>query len=93
MREPINRDHAKAALSVYVCAAAREDLDPVDAMLGAMVAALEQYRALEERDAQDRAAADRRRFWRANVERATGVRLSLRQVMAIRRSLGLGRGR
>ena len=65
LRAEVNRDHARAALSVMRVAQHREDLDEVDVM----ACAIRCYLNLVARDEEDRAAADRRRFYRPGDSR------------------------
>jgi len=86
----MNRDHARAALSVYQVALHRDDLDDVEAM----ASAIQTYLALAQREAEELDSHRARvgveiphYFPQRREERRTRVRLSLRQVVAIQKAL------
>jgi hypothetical protein len=79
----VDRDAARAALSVFRVAKHRDDLDEV----GAMQCAIHTYQVAREREGREREAAERRAAWRPAVEHRTRVRLTLRQVAVIRGAL------
>lgn len=71
MKPPsLNRDHVRAALSVFRVAEHCDDFDEV----GAMAAAIDVYLGLEERDAEDERAMARRGLWRSTPEARARLR-------------------